>query len=119
MQNQQLNQAMLAVKYKPMNRTALELAISTVILLVLGVFVLVGLAYMITNGFSTLKSSTEPLLDTTEGSTLRQACILACSNEDSLTYCCREYTIQDQKLKCTDSRLNLDCSLECEQVSCE
>jgi len=102
-----------------MNTKAIELAISTLILIVLGVLVLIGLTYVLTNGFETLKSSSEPFLDTTQSSSVKQACSLACSNEDKLTFCCEEYDVDELKIKCTDKRLEISCQLNCEDFACD
>lgn len=73
---------------------------------------------MLTKGFKNLNSSTEPFLDTTQTSAIKQACSLACSNEDKLTYCCKEYEIDDKKIQCGDERLGVGCGLRCERFSC-
>ena len=92
-----------------MDRKAIELAISTFILIVLGILVLIGLIYAITDGFKSFKSSTEPFLDTTQSSSIKQACSLACQSEDKITFCCREYDLENEKIKCFDSRLEISC----------
>ena len=102
-----------------MDKKALDLAISTLILIVLGILVLIGLAYVLTDGFSTLKSSTKPFLDTTQASSIKQACSIACTSEDRLTFCCRNYTIDSQDIKCFDSRLEINCNtLNCDNFNC-
>lgn len=101
-----------------MNRKAIQLAISTLILIILGIAVLIGLIYFLTDGFKTLKSSTDPFLDTTTASAIKTACNLACDSSDKLTYCCEEYEIDDVKIKCKDSRLEVSCDLNCQDFSC-
>ncbi len=101
-----------------MNRKAIELAISTLVLLVLGILVLIGVTYFLTDGFKTLKSSTEPFLDTTQASSIKAGCQLACDNADKYTFCCEKYTIQKEEIRCTDSRLEIQCSLTCADTSC-
>lgn len=101
-----------------MNRKAFELAISTLVIIVIGVLVLIGLAYILTNGFKTLSSSTKPFLDTTQASSVKQACSLACANEDKLTYCCKEYDIDNAKIKCNDKRLEVSCQINCKDYNC-
>ena len=100
------------------NKKALELAISTLILLILGILVLIGLIYFVTDGFKTLKSSTEPFLDTTQASSIKTACQFACDSADRLTFCCSNFTIQKEEIKCTDSRLEIQCNLNCNDFSC-
>ncbi|MBS3088879.1 hypothetical protein J4402_03820 [Candidatus Pacearchaeota archaeon] len=101
-----------------MNRKAIELAISTLVILVLGILVLIGLIYFITDGFKTFKSSTKPFLDTTQSSSIKAGCQLACDNADRLTFCCEKYPIQKEEIKCTDSRLGIQCDLTCADTSC-
>ena len=101
-----------------MNRKALELAITTLILIILGIAVLIGLIYFVTDGFKTLKSSTEPFLDTTQASSIKTACQLSCDSVDKLTYYCGNFTIQEKEIKCTDSRLEVQCNLNCNDFSC-
>jgi hypothetical protein len=101
------------------NKKAFQLAISTLIVLILGIFLLIGIAYVVTDGFSTLKSSTEPFLDTTQASSIKTACSLACNNQDKITYCCKEYEIDNLKIKCADPRLEISCPLNCQDFSCD
>ena len=101
-----------------LNRKAFELAISTLILIILGIFVLIGIIYAVTNGFETFKSSTDPFLDTTQSSAVKQACSLACQSQDKLTYCCREYKIGETNITCTDDRLEVSCELNCQNYNC-
>lgn len=102
-----------------MNRKAIEMAITTLILIVIGVLVLIGLIYAITGGFKTFSSSTKPFTDTTTSTAIKLACTQACDNSDRLTYCCEDYPIDDMNIKCNDQRLELGCSLDCTSFSCE
>jgi hypothetical protein len=103
-----------------MEKKGIELAISTLILIILGVCVLIGLIYVVTGGFSKLKTSTTPLLETTEGSAVKNACEIACQSNNRLNFCCGNYTIKSEKnIKCTDSRLEIKCSeITCEDFNC-
>jgi hypothetical protein len=101
-----------------MNRKAFELAISTLVLLVIGIAVLIGLIYFVTGGFKTLKNSSQPFLDTTQSSSVKQACSFACSSEDKMTFCCKKYLIDKQNISCSDSRLEISCALNCKDFSC-
>lgn len=100
------------------SKKAFELSISVLIMIVLGVAILIGLIYALTGGFKSFQSSTEPFFDTTESTAIKQACSLACDNEDKLTFCCKEYEIDNTEIKCDDSRLEISCSFGCEAVSC-
>ena len=100
------------------NKKGIELAISTLILIVLGVLILIGLVYAVTRGFDIFQSSTEPFVSTTEVSAVREACSLACVQEDKITFCCEKFKVQGSDIKCSDARLEIDCVLSCEDLSC-
>ena len=101
-----------------MNRKAFELSISMLILLILGVLVLIGVTIFLTKGFGYFDSSSKPFLDTTQSSSIKQACSLACSQSDKLTFCCKEYEIDENKIKCQDNRLEVNCELDCTNFDC-
>ena len=102
-----------------MNRKAIELAISTLILLILGILVLIGIILAVTGGFNRFKSATEPFTDVTASSAIKQACSIACDQKDKLTYCCKEYKINEETIFCSDKRLEVSCqSLTCEPWFC-
>lgn len=100
------------------NSKGMEMAISTLILVIIGILVLIGIAYALMGGFKSLKDGTKPFTDTSASSSIKQACSLACDNSDKLTYCCNEYDIDEEKIKCSDSRLELNCALSCEDFNC-
>ncbi len=95
-----------------------ELAISTIVILVLGLFVLIGLALLVSGGIDVFKSSTKPFLDTSSASSIKQACVLACENGDKITYCCKKYDIDREKVSCGDQRFEIQCGLECRDFQC-
>lgn len=100
------------------NRRGFELAISTLILIVLGIFVLIGIIYAVSGGFKTFRSSSQPFLDTTQSSSVKEACQLACQNSDKLVYCCKNYTIDTFQIKCPDARLEVNCNFNCVDYNC-
>ncbi len=101
------------------NKRGIELAVSTLILIIIGVFILIGLIYAVTMGFGKLKGESESVFDSVEASRVRSECNLACTSGDSLKYCCNDFEISDEKVRCDDERLEIDCSLSCAGVSCE
>ena len=100
------------------DKKGFELAISTIILLILGLLVVLGLILAFTGGLKKFQKNTGILLDSAEGSIVKKACELACAGEDKVTYCCKNQTIQGQVLLCSDKRLEVDCNLECEGFQC-
>ena len=100
------------------NKKGLEMAVSTLIVLVIGILVLIGLAYVLTGGFKSFKNASQTFVDTTTASAIKQGCSLACTSQDKITYCCKKYTIDDEKVMCGDSRLEVACGLTCEGFVC-
>ena len=102
-----------------MDKKAFDLAISTLILIILGILVLIGITYFLTDGFSTLRSSIKPFLDTTTATSIKTACSLACDNSDKISFCCNNFTLQKETIKCTDSRLEIECNnINCDKFNC-
>jgi hypothetical protein len=102
-----------------MNKKALEMAISTLILIALGIVLLILIYFAITGGFKKFKSSTDPFLDTSEATAVRDACSLACTNKVKIAYCCTEHKINNNPIKCFDSRLEVSCpEIVCEEGFC-
>jgi hypothetical protein len=101
-----------------MNRRGMELAVSTMILLVIGVLVLIGFVYILTGEFAMFKGTSQSFIDTATASAVKQGCSLACTNSDKLTYCCKNYTVDGQKVACGDKRLEVSCELDCKEFGC-
>ncbi len=105
---------------KMINKKGFELAMSTLIILILGIIVLIGLILVFTGALDVFKDSTEPFLDTARSSSIKQACSLACENSDALTYCCEKYSIDEKEIECSDQRLQVSCEkIKCESIQCE
>jgi len=93
------------------------MAISTIILIVLGILVLIALVVALIGGFDKFKSTTDPYLDTIEAIAVKQACDLACENSISKTFCCTEQDLNGEKVTCSDQRLGVECpAINCEGV---
>jgi len=101
-----------------MNKKAIQLAISTLIIIILGIFLLISLIYIITGGFKSLKQSTDPFLDN-EAMAIKAKCEQDCQNNIKLSYCCNNYPYHNQEINCTDTRLEINCNINCEDFSCE
>lgn len=100
-------------------RRGLEMAVSTLILLVIAVLLLIALAFFITGGFSRFGNTIEPFQDTAESSAIREACLFACRTENSFAFCCTKHTLGDEEIVCADPRLDVGCvTLSCAAVSC-
>lgn len=102
-----------------MNRKAFELTISTLILLVLGVVVLIALIIALTGGLDRFRGTTNSYLDTNQAIAIQQACEIACENDNPLAYCCTNYEINDEMLKCSNSTLQVPCNkINCDAITC-
>jgi len=102
-----------------MNKKGLELAISTIVIVVISIAVLIGLILFLRGGFEAFSSGTKPILDTFQRTAIKEACELSCATENKLNYCCKEFDYEGEKLFCEDSRLGLYCSFNCEVVECK
>ncbi|MBS3076988.1 hypothetical protein J4233_01820 [Candidatus Pacearchaeota archaeon] len=102
-----------------MNKKAFEMAISTLIIIILGILVLIAIIYAVTGGFKQFQQTTDPFTDTATSAAVTQACQSACEQQSKIIYCCSEYEIDNVKIKCNDPRLNLQgCALACTDFEC-
>ncbi len=101
-----------------MDRKGFEMAISTIVLIIIGIAVLIGLIIFVTNGFGFLKEGTKPILKTSGIGVVKQACEIACRGEDSFTFCCEQFKVDDDIFYCGNSSLGLECSYDCSNVVC-
>ena len=101
-----------------MNKKGFELAISTIVIIVLGILVLIGLVYAVTDGFKRLKGTTDPIRSSAL-IVFKQSCEISCQGEDSLSYCCNTLDYDEEGVYCYDERLELDCYMDCAGIECE
>ncbi|MBU1136365.1 MAG: hypothetical protein KJ559_02555 [Nanoarchaeota archaeon] len=99
-----------------------EMAISTLVVIVLGLIVLIALSMAFTGGW---KKFYGKLMDYNVGEidSLEKICKNSCVLENKNDFCCVEREIsfvkaKTEKIKCTDERLKVECSIDCEGV-CE
>jgi len=102
-----------------MNKRGFELAISTVVVIVISVSVLIGLIFILQEGFEEFQSGTKPILESIEGIAIKEACELSCLAENKINYCCKEFDYDSEKIFCKDSRLEIACDLDCAEFVCE
>lgn len=102
-----------------MDKKGFELAISTIVILVIGLLVVIGIIYAVTDGFKKFKNVRDPLLGSAEGAAVKKACEIACKVNDRITFCCTEQKIQGQNFRCNNERLGIECDFSCEEVVCE
>ncbi len=96
------------------NKKGLELAISTIILMILGIAVLIGLIAILVMGWDNFKTQIGAILGS-EISQARKSCEVQCELENSYDYCCE---IKDAGVSCQDDLLKGNCVLDCSEVIC-
>jgi len=101
-----------------MNKKAFELAISTLIIIILGILVLIAIIIALNGGFKKFTHTADPFTDSTQAIAVTQNCKNACEQNSKIIYCCSEYEIDNRPVKCTDPRLNLGCTLDCKDFEC-
>ncbi|MBM3232215.1 hypothetical protein FJZ21_02460 [Candidatus Pacearchaeota archaeon] len=101
-----------------MNSRGFDIAITTIILIIISLAVLIGLIFFVKNGFRSFQSTTDPLLKTQSLEGARQACELVCKTENEITFCCESITMDKEDLFCTNSTLGVNCNIDCSIVSC-
>ena len=92
------------------NKKGMQLAISTLILMILGILVLIGLITILFMGWGDFKTQIKVIL----GSDMAKAeknCKLQCNLENSYDYCCEKKSIQETEYTCLEL-LNEDCGCE-------
>ncbi len=94
------------------NKKGVELAISTIILLILGILVLIGLVSILVMGWGNFKMYMGAILgsDTAQAQKL---CKIQCSLDNNYDYCCEEKAVKKETYTCKDEILKGDCSMDC------
>ena len=105
-----------------MNKKGFEMAISTIIIIVLSIVVLIGLILFLSKGFGWFNSGVKPIANTVGFSAVREACNIACNAENSFVFCCETFSVDNKNLSCTDSRIDVSCPSvldDCAAILCE
>lgn len=102
-----------------MNTRGFDIAITTIVLIIIAIAVLIGLVLFVMNGFSFFKSGTEPILRTQSFEATRQACGLFCTADNELAFCCESISMNKEDVFCSDNRLNVNCNIDCSSVECD
>ena len=101
------------------SKKGFEMAISTLVLLILGIAVLIGLILFFRKGLGDFDKGTKPFLENSEAVIAKKNCEAACIAENKFIFCCKNYTVNNQQILCNDSRFELDCSaLSCDGFAC-
>lgn len=102
-----------------MHKRGFDLAISTLVVIVLAMLVLLALALAFTGGFSKFWLTVKNYF-VSDVSTTKQACENACNSGLSYDFCCVQRELDfgqgKEKITCEDKSLNISCNLNCEEV---
>ncbi len=95
------------------------MGLSTIVLIIVALIVLTALVFLITKAFGLWNKSTEPIVGAVNIAAAKDACSIACTTENKLTYCCDKFTLDNGKaVSCTDPTLGVSCQLSCANFAC-
>lgn len=97
------------------NKQGFELAISTLVVIVISLLVLAALIIAFTTGFESFWSKIKGYF----GSDIDNAnkmCQSQCLLDNKESFCCGEKMINGENTTCLDERLKTECSVNCEGV---
>ncbi|MEK6820629.1 MAG: hypothetical protein AABX71_02865 [Nanoarchaeota archaeon] len=101
------------------NKRGFELAISTLVVIVLALLILAALVVAFTMGFENFLGVIRGYF-VSDISAVKQACENACISGLSYDFCCVEREMDfgqgKEKITCEEKRLNISCDLNCEGV---
>ncbi len=98
-----------------MRKRGLQLAISTIVLLILGLLILIAFVLLLTGQF-------ENFINTIRGysgsdiDNLSKLCQTQCDLDNKYSFCCEEKRLGKEEITCQDSRLDVDCGVYCSNV---
>ena len=94
------------------NKRGMELAISTIILMVIGIILLIGLISILFMGWDDFKTAIGAALGS-DIAKAKRVCKIQCEMENTVDFCA-DKKVGELTLKCTDAKIKpADCSLPC------
>jgi len=99
------------------DKKGIQLAVSTLILITLGILVLIGLISILIMGWGDFKDNLGAILGS-DIARARKNCQIQCGLENNYDYCCEEKLLGEEKYTCQDELLKGDCVLDCGEVTC-
>jgi len=97
------------------NRRGFELAISTMIIITLGIILLIGLVMALTGSFGNLSDKIKGY-SMSDIDSLGKICQSQCNLQANWDFCCGEKMLGKEKITCSDDRIKIDCDINCEGV---
>ena len=106
---------MIMRKQKRGSKKGFEMAISTLVVIILGMMVLIALVLAFTGGWkkfwNTIIGFTGDDIDNA-----KKLCQSQCDLDQKNSFCCEEKLIAKDKTNCLDERLHIDCGINCEGI---
>jgi hypothetical protein len=96
-------------------KKGIELAVSTLILFVLGILILIGFITVLTMGWDNFKEIFTGISGS-EISRMQNLCEVQCNLDNSYDFCCVEKIVEEVNYTCNSDLLRGDCSITCEGV---
>ena len=97
------------------NKRGLQLAISTIILLIIGILILIALVLVFTGTWQKFQDAIRGYSGS-EIDNLNKLCQAQCDLGNKHSFCCEEKLLEGQKITCLDENLDLECNINCEGV---
>jgi len=102
---------------RKMSKRGFELAISTMVIIILSIVVLIALILIFTGSAGKFWETVKMYFGS-EIDSLKKACDYACQMRNNYDFCCLNRTADlgsgKEKITCSDERLNITCNFECE-----
>ena len=95
-----------------MNKRGFELAINTLVIIVLGVLILAALTISFTMGWQGFWNAITGYSGG-EIDNISKLCQTQCNLNNVNDFCCGEKMLNEEEITCQDERLDVDCSLAC------
>ena len=99
------------------DKRGLEMAISTLVLLVLGIFLLIGLITILIMGWDDFKLNVSAIMGS-DAAKAEKTCKLQCGLENNYDFCCDIKKIKGEEYNCKDFSA-VECDIKCSDVICQ
>lgn len=98
-----------------MNKKGMEMAISTMVIIALSVIILALAIFTLTGGWQKLKDFMNGYSESQLDSATKM-CNTQCAMESTNSFCCQNKTLGKFSINCQDSRIKINCNLDCSGV---
>ena len=95
------------------NKRGMELALSTVVVLVISIFLLAGMIYFITANWDKFSNTIKGFLGSERQNAI-DICETQCKLNRDFDFCCATKTVDKQEVTCPE--LNVSCNVDCSDM---